>query len=118
MPRFPEVCRVGLVWSGNQDIFIRLKARGFGGFVKPQAVHVLQVKSQTTFLAIHLKADSVSAANSEAAGFECAQAAIGKMGHDRHSIVHLAPRGEGVLHGREFRNLPIEVKRHVDGMRK
>src|SRR6185312_4912680 len=95
---FPEVCPVRVVGSGDQNISIGLEIRWFRGVVKPQTVHVLQVKSEAAFLRINLKAYSVSAAYTEAAGLKRAQAAITKAHHRGHRVVHFASRDEGVLH--------------------
>src|ERR1700682_4206169 len=101
MPRFPEVRGVGMPRPGHQNIAISLQIGQVRSIVKPQAVHVLEVKTQAAFRSVHLESISVWPSDSETARFKAAQTAIHKTRHDHDCVIHITSGDERMFHCRE-----------------
>src|SRR5437868_5963902 len=76
---------------------------------KMQTVHVFEIKSQAALRSVNFKSVSIAAADSKAASFEAANAAVGKTRHEHDGVVHITAGNEGVSCGRKLVNFAVQV---------
>ena len=102
MPRFPEVCGIGVIGSCHEQPPGRLETARIGRIKPFEVIHIFKIESQHSELAMHLETVPIAAPGVVSRGLQTTCAAILKPDECPSRIIHIAAFVKGFRHSGHF----------------